>query len=39
MLKGIDGKSVVVGVVLTLVVLKFVAPRIPALAGIAAKVS
>lgn len=39
MLKGIDGKSVVVGVIATLVVLKFIAPKVPALAGLAAKVS
>jgi hypothetical protein len=39
MLKGLDSKSVIVGAVLTLVVLKFVVPRVPALSGIAAKVS
>jgi hypothetical protein len=39
MLKGINGKSVLVGVIGTLVVLKFVVPRVPALQGIAAKVS
>jgi hypothetical protein len=37
--KGLNTKSVIVGVVATLVVLKFVVPRVPALAGIAAKVS
>jgi hypothetical protein len=39
MLKGLDTKSVLVGAVVTLVVLKFVVPRVPALQGIAAKVS
>ena len=38
-MKGLNGKSVLVGAVLTLVVLKFVVPRVPALQGIAAKVS
>ncbi len=38
-MKDLKGKSVLVGVVLTLVVLKFVVPRVPALQGIAAKVS
>ena len=39
MLKGLDGKSLVVGAVLTLVVLKFVVPRVPALAGVAGKLT
>lgn len=38
-MKGLDNKSLLVGAVLTLVVLKFVVPRVPALAGIASKVS
>ncbi len=38
-MKNLNGKSVLVGVVLSLVVLKFVVPRVPALQGIAAKVS
>ena len=36
---GLNTKSVLVGVVVTLVVLKFVVPRVPALQGLAAKVS
>lgn len=39
MLKGLDGKSMLVGAVITLVALKFVVPRVPALQGLAAKVS
>lgn len=38
-MKGLQTKSLIVGVVATLVVLKFVVPRVPALQGIAAKVS
>lgn len=38
-MKGLNTKSVIVGVVATLLVLKFVAPRVPALASLAAKVS
>lgn len=38
-MKGLNTKSVIVGAVLTLVVLKFVVPRVPALQGLAAKVS
>lgn len=38
-MKGLNTKSVVVGVIATLVVLKFVVPRVPALQGLAAKVS
>jgi hypothetical protein len=39
MFKSLDGKSVLVGAVVTLVVLKFVAPRVPAVAAVAGKVS
>jgi hypothetical protein len=35
----LDGKSVLVGAVLALVVLKFVVPRVPQLQGLASKVS
>jgi hypothetical protein len=38
-MKGLNTKSVIVGVVATLVVLKFVVPRVPALQGLASKVS
>lgn len=38
-MKGLNTKSVLVGVVATLVVLKFVAPRVPALQAIVSKVS
>lgn len=38
-MKDLNTKSVIVGAVLTLVVLKFVVPRVPALQGLAAKVS
>lgn len=38
-MKSLDTKSVLVGAVGTLLVLKLVVPRVPALQGIAAKVS
>jgi hypothetical protein len=38
-MKDLNTKSVIVGAVLALVVLKFVVPRVPALQGLAAKVS
>lgn len=38
MIKSLNGKSVLVGVALTLLTLKFVVPRVPALAGLAAAV-
>lgn len=36
-MKGLNTKSVVVGAIAAIVVLKFVAPRVPALQGIVAK--
>jgi hypothetical protein len=38
-MKGITWKGVVVGVAATAVFLKFVAPRVPALAGVARAIS
>ncbi len=38
-MKNLNTKSVMVGVVATLVVLKFVVPRVPALQSLASKVS
>lgn len=38
-MKGLDHKSVLVGAVITLVVLKFVVPRVPALQGVAGKLT
>ncbi len=38
-MKDIKAKSVILGVVATLVVLKFVVPRVPALQGIASKLT
>jgi hypothetical protein len=39
MFRNINGKGVLIGVVATLVVLKFVVPRVPALAPFAAKIT
>ncbi len=38
-MKGLNTKSVIIGVIGTLVVLKFVAPRVPALQAVVSKVS
>lgn len=38
-MKGLNTKSVIIGVVATLVVIKFIAPRVPALQSIVSKVS
>lgn len=39
MLKGLDFKSAIIGAVALVVVMKFVAPRVPAVAGITSKLS
>ena len=36
---GLNTKSLIVGAVITLAVLKFVVPRVPALQGVAAKLT